>query len=107
MPAPRRRSPPRTPAAGLTARLTDSPATVDVAYRAMAILAGALEVPVSLVSLLTGLDVPTANNLVIAPSVSVTLYTVLVAVSVLKPWGRIGQRRPGPPGAGAAPRSRP
>jgi hypothetical protein len=136
---------------GLTARLTKDPATANVGYRAMAILAGTLEVPVSLMSLLTGLvlaigrpwgltshywilaklvltlaavplaifalpaligqavaaqsagspglDVPTANNLVIAPSVAVTLYTAIVAISVLKPWGRIRRRRPNRSGA--------
>jgi hypothetical protein len=31
----------------------------------------------------------TATNLVIAPTVAVTTYTVIVALSVLKPWGRI------------------
>jgi hypothetical protein len=39
---------------GLTARLTKDPVTADVAYRAVAILAGTLDVPVSLASLLTG-----------------------------------------------------
>lgn len=32
-------------------------------------------------------DLPTANNLVIAPAVAVTTYTALVVISVLKPWG--------------------
>jgi Na+-driven multidrug efflux pump len=45
-----------------------------------------------------GLGVATANNLVIAPSVAATLYTVIVGISVLKPWGRIRQRRPNPAG---------
>jgi hypothetical protein len=31
----------------------------------------------------------TATNLAIAPAVAVTTYTVIVALSVLKPWGRI------------------
>jgi uncharacterized membrane protein len=126
---------------GLTARLTRDPATANVGYRAMAVLADTLDVPVSLLSLLSGLvlaigrpwgltrhywilakfvltlaavplaifalpalighavaaqsagspglDVPTANNLVIAPAVAVTTYTAIVAISVLKPWGLI------------------
>jgi hypothetical protein len=31
----------------------------------------------------------TATNLAIAPAVAVTTYTVIVALSILKPWGRI------------------
>lgn len=43
----------------------------------------------------TTLDVPTADNLVIAPAVSVVTYTAIVAVSVLKPWGRTRRRSSG------------
>ncbi|MGC9665411.1 hypothetical protein ACNTMW_02510 [Planosporangium sp. 12N6] len=127
-----------------TARLSDQPATIQAGYRAMAILAHTLVLPVSVASLLTGLllsigrpwgltrhywilakliltvaaaiasnialpaliggavahlstgpsgvDTRTANGLVIAPAVAVATYTAIVAISVLKPWGRIGHR---------------
>jgi hypothetical protein len=46
---------------GLTAQLTTDPATANVAYRAMAILADTLEVPVSLVSLRPVVPIGTAD----------------------------------------------
>lgn len=128
-------------ALAVTARFTDDPATVNVAYRAMSILAESIIVPVSLVSLVSGIvlatgrpwgltrhywivvklvltlittalsifalraliagavealaagaarpDDRTANDLTIAPTVATLTYTAIVAISVLKPWGRV------------------
>lgn len=123
-----------------TARTATDQATVVAGYRAMAVLASTLTIPVSGTALLTGIvlaagrpwgltrqwwllaklgltlaataasilalpvlidravraaphpDPSTANNLVIASTVAVATYTALVAISVVKPWGR---RRPG------------
>ena len=40
------------------------------------------------------IDTATANNLVIAPTIAVATYTAIVAISVLKPWGRISKGLP-------------
>ncbi len=43
-------------------------------------------------------DGPTADNLIIAPAVAVATYSAIVAISVLKPWGRTGWARTRPRG---------
>ncbi|GAA1893690.1 DUF2269 domain-containing protein [Streptantibioticus ferralitis] len=125
-------------ALGITGAVSRDPRTVEAAYRGMRIFGDWLVIPVSLVSLLSGLllslgthwglarhrwvytkfwltlaataasifalrtiigqaadavaaeaPVPAGGrDLVVAPSVALSLYVFITAISVLKPWGR-------------------